>query len=238
MAVVHGEERRPILTVTPNPAYDVTYVVPRAALGEVHRVAEVRERAGGKGINVARVLGQLGVRARALCFGTSAFATALDGDGIDHDLVDALPRVRRTLVVHAEEATSFWEPGATLADGAEDELCRRLEQRLADVRGVVVSGSLPAGADPDLPARLARLAVAAGVPVVVDTHGEPLRRAAQVPGVVLMPNADEITDLATGADRAWASEWVEMLVALQGVAITPDHRNAIARQVGLMAEAR
>ena len=188
-----------ILTVTLNPAYDITYVVPRVELGEVHRVADVRERAGGKGINVARVLGQLGVRAQAHGFGDSGFASALDRDGIAHELVEALPRVRRTLVVQAEETTSFWESGAALADGAEAELCGRIEQRLADARGVVVSGSLPAGADPHLPARLARLAVAADVPVVVDTHGEPLRRAAQVPGVVLMPNADEVTDLATDA---------------------------------------
>jgi len=44
-------------------------------------------------------------------------------------------------------------------------------------------------------------------------------------------------DLSTDGDRAWASEWIEMLVALQGVTITPDHRNAISRQVGLMATA-
>lgn len=44
-------------------------------------------------------------------------------------------------------------------------------------------------------------------------------------------------ELSTDGDRAWASEWIEMLVALQGVTITPDHRNAISRQVGLMATA-
>ncbi len=47
-----------------------------------------------------------------------------------------------------------------------------------------------------------------------------------------------LADLLSEADRAWASEWIEMLVALQGVAITPDYRNAISRQVGLMAESR
>ncbi|KSV65018.1 hypothetical protein N182_35920, partial [Sinorhizobium sp. GL2] len=44
-------------------------------------------------------------------------------------------------------------------------------------------------------------------------------------------------DLSTDGDRAWASEWIEMLVALQGMTITPDHRNAISRQIGLMAKA-
>ncbi|KQU89489.1 conjugal transfer protein TrbE [Ensifer sp. Root31] len=44
-------------------------------------------------------------------------------------------------------------------------------------------------------------------------------------------------DLSNDGDRAWASEWIEMLVALQGMTITPDHRNAISRQIGLMAKA-
>lgn len=44
--------------------------------------------------------------------------------------------------------------------------------------------------------------------------------------------------LDTEGDRAWASEWIETLVALQGVQITPDHRNAISRQIGLLAQSR
>jgi type IV secretion system protein VirB4 len=45
-------------------------------------------------------------------------------------------------------------------------------------------------------------------------------------------------DLATDGDRSWASEWIETLVAMQGVIITPDHRNAISRQISLMAAAQ
>lgn len=44
-----------------------------------------------------------------------------------------------------------------------------------------------------------------------------------------------LASLSSEADRAWASEWIEMLVDLQGIAVTPDHRNAIARQIALMA---
>ena len=47
-----------------------------------------------------------------------------------------------------------------------------------------------------------------------------------------------LAELSSDGDRAWASEWIETLVAMQGVAITPDHRNAISRQVALMAGAR
>ncbi|KSV75622.1 conjugal transfer protein TrbE [Sinorhizobium sp. GW3] len=46
-----------------------------------------------------------------------------------------------------------------------------------------------------------------------------------------------LSELSSDGDRAWASEWIEMLVTLQGVTISPDHRNAISRQIGLMASA-
>ncbi|PYE40013.1 type IV secretion system protein VirB4 [Rhizobium sp. PP-F2F-G20b] len=45
-------------------------------------------------------------------------------------------------------------------------------------------------------------------------------------------------DLSTDGDRAWATEWIETLVAVQGITITPDHRNAISRQVALMGAAQ
>ncbi|WP_262529758.1 hypothetical protein [Agrobacterium tumefaciens] len=47
-----------------------------------------------------------------------------------------------------------------------------------------------------------------------------------------------LAELASDGDRAWAAEWIETLVALQGVTVTPDYRNAISRQLALMAESR
>ncbi|KAA3497978.1 VirB4 family type IV secretion/conjugal transfer ATPase [Rhizobium rhizogenes] len=47
-----------------------------------------------------------------------------------------------------------------------------------------------------------------------------------------------LAELSTDGDRAWAAEWIETLVALQGVTVTPDYRNAISKQLALMAESR
>ncbi|MEO3388901.1 conjugal transfer protein TrbE [Mesorhizobium sp. CAU 1741] len=47
-----------------------------------------------------------------------------------------------------------------------------------------------------------------------------------------------LSDLTGEGDQAWACEWIETLVAMQGITVTPDHRNAIARQVALMVGAR
>ncbi|MHB0951999.1 MAG: conjugal transfer protein TrbE [Allorhizobium sp.] len=47
-----------------------------------------------------------------------------------------------------------------------------------------------------------------------------------------------LAELSSDGDRAWACGWIETLIALQGVSITPDHRNAISRQIGLMSAAQ
>ncbi|MGI2033828.1 conjugal transfer protein TrbE [Rhizobium panacihumi] len=44
-----------------------------------------------------------------------------------------------------------------------------------------------------------------------------------------------LAELSTDEDRAWAAEWIESLVTIQGVVVTPDHRNAISRQIMLLA---
>lgn len=46
-----------------------------------------------------------------------------------------------------------------------------------------------------------------------------------------------LREIDSDADRAWAAGWIEMLVSLQGVTVTPDHRNAISRQIVLMSNA-
>jgi fructose-1-phosphate kinase PfkB-like protein len=228
-----------IITVTPNPAWDVTYEVPVLVPGEVHRVTAVHRRLGGKGVNVARVLAALGRDAVAVLPGPSGLAAeaGLGGPAEDSgrparedaaaplvcDVVPGLPAIRQTLVVHGGDGitTSLWEPGvepdpgtgAALADrfrtwlredgharsGADGAAADRLTDASANgprpVSGAVISGSLPPGLDSRLHARLAGMALDAGVPTVVDTSGEALAHAATVPGVVLAPNASELAQL-------------------------------------------
>jgi fructose-1-phosphate kinase PfkB-like protein len=71
-----------IIAITPNPALDITYTTPELAIGEVNRV-EVRRRAGGKGINVARVLHQLGHPATVM-----GVLAGLHGQAIAQDVLE------------------------------------------------------------------------------------------------------------------------------------------------------
>src|SRR5439155_17563111 len=57
---LRGRSAQVILTVTLNTALDLTYRVPALKPHASHRITEVTERPGGKGVNVARVLAALG----------------------------------------------------------------------------------------------------------------------------------------------------------------------------------
>lgn len=217
----NGQCRLLIATVTPNPAWDVTYEVPALVPGEVHRVTRVHRRLGGKGVNVARVLHATGRDAVAIIPGPAGLAAeaGLSEAGLHAtarragnaaspwlacDVVPGLPAIRQTLVVQADDGitTSLWEPGTTPDPGTDSALSGRVAAWLGPdgpARGLVIAGSLPPGLDARLPARLATLAVGAGVPTVIDTSGEALRHAASAPGVILTPNAAELSQL-TGRD--------------------------------------
>lgn len=215
-----------IVTVTCNPAYDLTYTVDELSPGRVHRVRAVHQRAGGKGVNVAAVLAQLGAPALATGLATAEFATAVEGLGIATDFEPALTEVRRTVVVADRTGTtSFWDPGVpiTAPRDAARRLRARIEPLLTDATCLVVSGSLAPGLPPDLPAGLAAMALLRGIPAIVDTAGESLARAACVPGLVLMPNEDELTELTgsnepVSAARALVSAGVRAVIATRGSA--------------------
>jgi tagatose 6-phosphate kinase len=198
-----------IITVTPNPAWDVTYAVPELVPGNVHRVTDVHRRLGGKGVNAARVLAATGHAAVAVLPGPGGLASAdrllstagFAGEALlTWDVVPGLPAIRQTLVVHGGDGvtTSLWEPGIAPAPDMEETLAGRVRALLDSetAAGIVIAGSLPPGLDPRLPARLASLALDAGVPALVDTSGDALVYAAAVPGIVLAPNASELAQLA------------------------------------------
>ncbi|WP_084963900.1 1-phosphofructokinase family hexose kinase [Thermoactinospora rubra] len=193
-----------ILTVTPNPALDVTYRVAGLTVDAVNRVAGTDARAGGKGINVARVLHALGVPATALGFAGGrdgdALRAGLDARGIAHDLVATRGETRRTVAVvdpAAGTVTLLNEPGPVITESEWTALRDRVESRLPGASVLVLSGSLPRGLPDDAYAMLVRQAERHGVPVVLDADGVALRQAVPAGPRVVKPNAAELAG-ATG----------------------------------------
>ena len=200
-----------ILTVTPNVALDITYRVDQLTPGSSHRVGHVEERAGGKGVNVARDLQALGhdTMVLGLVGGANAgtITTDLARGGLVHELVTVEGPTRRSIdVVDAGigEATLFNEAGPPAPAERWDELEAILAARLPQAAAMVVAGSLPPGTGDDACARLVRLAAAHGVTVLVDTVGEALLRAAAGADIVKQ-NAGELLQTTGRADVAAAA---------------------------------
>lgn len=187
-----------IYTVTCNPALDYALRLPALEPGRVNRAAAARLSAGGKGINVARVLRALGVPATALSFraGTTgrALEAALAEEGLAARLI-ALPagQTRINVKVHAGAGpeTELNAPGPALTADA----LALLEQALAALGpgdGLVLAGSVPPDTDSGLYGRLAALAEERGAFAAVDAEGPLLLRALAARPLLIKPNHQEL----------------------------------------------
>ncbi|MEV8527503.1 1-phosphofructokinase family hexose kinase [Streptomyces sp. NPDC052000] len=191
-----------ILTVTLNTALDITYRVPALVPHASHRVEEVTERPGGKGLNVARVLAALGHDTVVTGFvggpsGEVLRALLADFAPVD-ELVPIAGATRRTLAVvdaTSGDTTQLNEPGPLVSPAEWGAFLSTYERLLADADAVALCGSLPPGLPVGAYAQLVRRARTAKVPVLLDTSGEPLRRGIAARPDLVKPNADELARL-------------------------------------------
>ncbi|MER7277656.1 1-phosphofructokinase family hexose kinase, partial [Dactylosporangium sp. NPDC000244] len=202
-----------ILTVTLNPALDLTYAVDELRPYTTHRVRTVHERAGGKGLNVASVLHAQGepVLATGLLGGAtgSRIRELLAADGVPHAFAQISGETRRTVTIaDGVDATGLWEPGPSVETAEWHEFLQLYRTLLADTAVVALSGSLPRGLPADGYAVLIELAHSCNVRTVLDTSGEPLRLGLAAGPDVVKPNADELAALlrAPAAEHTPAGE--------------------------------
>jgi tagatose 6-phosphate kinase len=192
-----------ILVVTLNPALDVTHDVPGVDWVGVNRPAVTRARAGGKGLNVARTLRAIGaeVQLTGLAGGVAGeqLLSALVELGMPASFTRIGGETRRTFAVvdtvHGSTAL-FNEPGPRVGQDEYTAFCVRYEKALAGCAAVVLSGSLPPGLPPGTYAELGSMAAAAGVPALLDAHGEALLRGAAARPAIVKPNLAELEALA------------------------------------------
>lgn len=193
-----------IVTVTPNPAIDVTLTVDTLAIGEVNRTTSKHRDPAGKGINVARALAKNGHATIAVFpadpINGSWIIRALAEAGVDSSTTPIIGEVRNniTLVDNAGRTTKINEPGPVVTPTEVVALSEKLEWRLDENPSwLVAAGSLPVGLDADFLVDLGRRANAKGVRYAVDTSGATLARvtASGVPNLI-KPNLAELEELA------------------------------------------
>ena len=190
-----------ILTLTLNPALDLTVQLPRLEPGQVNRSDMMHTHAAGKGLNVAQVLADLGHQLTVSGFlgedNLQAFETLFARRGF----IDAFIRVpgeTRSNIKLAEgngRITDINGPGPQVSVTAQQALLDRLDQMAAGHDVVVVAGSLPQGVSPQwlqgLILRLKKL----GLKVALDTSGDALRAALKAGPWLIKPNTEELAEV-------------------------------------------
>jgi tagatose 6-phosphate kinase len=205
-----------ILTVTLNVAVDKLYLVDRFETGRVARVTTCNATAGGKGLNVSRIISILGEEVVATGFigGHSGrfVEDLLRKDGIRNEFipVEGESRTCINIIDAAGKNTELLEPGPTVAEEDQNRFVEQFSRFLPRCTVVTISGSLPVGCSPEFYARLIALVKAAGKKVILDTSGEALKRGLQAKPTLVKPNKDEagallgtdVTDVRQAADAA------------------------------------
>jgi tagatose 6-phosphate kinase len=186
-----------------NPALDITYISERFVAGEANRVSRVHAQAGGKAVNVARLLHQAGhdVVVTGLAGGLvgDEIADHLDGWPVPHRLVRCAADSRRTVSAFSTEdgaVTAYNESGAPIAAAEWARFVDGFSKLVHGASVVVLSGSLPAGLPVDAYRTLAGLAAGSGSDTFVDAHAAPLRAAVEAKPSLVKPNEHELAEAA------------------------------------------
>ncbi|HMM19853.1 MAG TPA: 1-phosphofructokinase [Selenomonadales bacterium] len=199
---MNNPEQMKIVTITLNPALDQTVYVAQFQVGQVNRVYKQRLDPGGKGINVAKVVGALGNPVSVTGFlgreNSQVFSEYFRKNAIENAFVEVAGAARVNIKIVDEQSGQVSEinfPGLNCT-GADLEKLEGVIDRLAlDHRWFVISGSLPQAAPEDIYGRLTRLLQRHGAKVFLDSSGTALREGIRANPNVVKPNLDELSQL-------------------------------------------
>jgi 6-phosphofructokinase 2 len=191
-----------ILTITMNPALDVSTAVDEMRHTSKLRCEPMQRRAGGGGVNVARELHRLG--ADVVAFYTAGHSTGrvmwslLQQEGVSchpHP-ISGFPRESFTVL---EKSTGheyrFVLPGPEITTQEWEDALTDIGKMCKPQSLVVASGSLPPGVPVDFFARVSRVVQASQGQLIVDTSGEPLSAALEHGVFMVKPSLHEMRDL-------------------------------------------
>jgi len=194
-----------ILCVNLNPCVDKTLYVDRLYPNAIQAASRVTITVGGKANNVARVLSAYGRDAVAMNFfggetGRLCERLLAEDDHLPTETVWTKNATREIVTLYETELnrhTDIKEPSPIILPPERDEFLEKYEKRLKSAEWVVFGGSAPCPCVDELPARLARLAAAAGTPFVLDTSGTALALGLEEYPFMVKPNRAEAQALFT-----------------------------------------
>ncbi|HEL0717866.1 TPA: tagatose-6-phosphate kinase [Streptococcus equi subsp. zooepidemicus] len=191
-----------ILTVTLNPSIDISYPLEVLALDRVNRVEAVQKTAGGKGLNVTRVLAEAGQAVVATGFIGGKLGDfvihQLQEQGISNQFFKIKGETRNCIaVLHEGMQTEILEAGPYIDMDEAEGFLNHMSIIAKQFDVLTFSGSLPKGLAAHYYQDLITMARAYGSKVVLDCSGAPLKAvlAGKDKPTVIKPNLEELEDL-------------------------------------------
>lgn len=188
-----------IYTVTFNPAVDYVVHSDELMVGSVNRSEKEEIYFGGKGINVSMVLGELGIKSKAL-----GFVAGFTGDAIEKGITDKgvcsdfvkLDKgfSRINVKIKAKDETELNGRGPDILKEDVDKLFKKLDE-ISDGDTVVLAGSIPGSLPSDIYERILERLETKKVRAVVDATKELLMNVLKYKPFLIKPNNFELGEM-------------------------------------------
>ena len=209
-----------VVTLTLNPSIDTACQAEAVHSGRKIRTSDERFDPGGGGINVARVIRELGGEAMAMYFAGGITGTALTemvaAIGLPHLAIPIDGRTRVSHVVHERSSGDeyrFVPSGPRISPRELDACLAEVSKLEADY--VVVSGSVPPGVSPAFYVEVAAVVEQSGGRLVSDTSGDALRRTLNRGVYLVKPNLRELESVV----GRWLASPAEQEAAAQALVV-------------------
>lgn len=190
-----------ILTVTLNPSIDRRCVVDNFGAGSVCRAREVEYTPGGKGINVSKVVKDLGNNVMATGFlgGKSGefISENLNDLNIENKFVQISNETRSCIAILSDNnsQTEVLEPGPNISKDEIEQFYRNYNKLIDNCNIICASGSLPRGVPISMYKDLIDIATNKGKKFILDTSGNALKEGMKASPFLIKPNKDELGNI-------------------------------------------
>lgn len=188
-----------IYTVTFNPSLDYIVSVKDFRPGMTNRTSSELMLAGGKGINVSIVLGNLGIKSTALGFIAGftgdEIVRRLHNSGINSEFIkinDGISRIN--IKLKSIDGTEINGQGPHIDSSHIEQLMNRL-RRLESGDVLVLAGSIPAGISDNIYKDIMDMLKDKGVQIVVDATSRLLTNVLEYNPFFIKPNQHELGDI-------------------------------------------
>ncbi len=191
---------KPIITLTLNPTIDGSASADVVEPVRKIRTTDERYHPGGGGINVARVVQELGGETLAIYLGGGATGAILDdllrkaGIASKHIAISGYTRIAHTVFERSSGQEYRFVPEGPEISEDEWEACLAALEVL-DFDYVVASGSLPRGLAANAYQRVSAIAVFQNARFILDTSGTALRDTLEHGVFMIKPNLGELEEL-------------------------------------------